>query len=874
MKVSPIIASFNAGEWSPLMAGRTDLKTYNAACRRMRNIIPAVQGPARRRPGTHFVAEVKNSANPTHLMPFIYNQDTAYVIECSDFFFRFFSNHGVVGAPFELAVPWGWANYIRQEDGSFRLRGAQLGDVQYIVGGSSKPQKLTRTGVATFTIADVNFEGGPFMDVDPDKTVTMYSNLNTGAAATFTASAATFQPDPLNLNMLVGTKIYLEQKDTDAIKMWEPGKLQAIANVRRSDGKNYTALNNVTTGTVKPTHSRGSKFDGDAGVQWRFDDPGYGWGVITAIASPTVCTVNILSRIPDGAVLVANASTRWALQLWGTAETGGPVFGGDYLWPSTIAFWKERLVLGFRNSIVGSVAGDYENFKTRDDGGLITTEMGFRFDLATEQANLIRWMVPSDEALLIGTGGDEHALTKATSSEPFGPDNAATRKQSGYGSRYVGAIPIGEGVLFVQKSGRKIRDMKIAESVDERWVAQDVTVLAEHVTKGKGVNPLTLSETSGILRIEYQKEPDQTLWGVRSDGALVGLTLNREQEVRGWHPHVLGGFSDVNNTLPAQVESLCVIPAPSGDRDEIWMIVKRVINGVTKRYVEYMEAHFEEGDDQEDAWYVDCGLKLDNTIAQTLQPGAGADVIDSSDVLFTAGGATFVPGDVGREIHYRFWYYDERQRRTWRTAKAQIQTYVNNTNVRCLILSPWPNLSLIPVSKWRMTVLSVSGLGHLEGQTLQVFADGAKHSDCIVSGGQIFLDGPRSKVIAGLKYTSIVQPMPLDAGSGNGSSHGKLKRVNRAILRFDNTLWAKYGRDEADQLDTIIPGGGFTNDPTPNADNEIHPNQAPDLFTGGLQVAWPDGYDGDALLTVVQDKPFPMTVTCIVPGVDTTDSGP
>jgi hypothetical protein len=77
----------------------------------------------------------------------------------------------------------------------------------------------------------------------------------------------------------------------------------------------------------------------------------------------------------------------------------------------------------------------------------------------------------------------------------------------------------------------------------------------------------------------YQQEPDSILWCVRADGVLLGLTYNREEDVYGWHRHITDGL----------FESVAVIPDPVNNRDQLWVVVKRTIGGVTKRYIEYLD---------------------------------------------------------------------------------------------------------------------------------------------------------------------------------------------------------------------------------------------------------------------------------------------
>lgn len=739
-KASPIITSFNSGEWSPLMAGRADIKYYPSACRKLRNFIPTPQGPARFRPGFRFVAEVKTSGQRTWLWRFEFNVEQAYVLEFGHNYIRFFSNHGVVesgpGVPLEVASPYSSAD-LTASDGTFNLRFVQSGDVVYICHPSYAPRKLTRTGASAFSIAIASLFCGPFQDVNPDETVTVYSSASTGAV-TLTASSAIFTAN------CVGTQFFLEQRKTNDIPQWEAGKAVLVNDLRRSDGKTYIALNGATTGGMKPVHSVGAVYDGDTGVQWQFQDPGYGWVTISAVGGGgTTATANVVSQLPYGCVGAGQATTRWAFSAWSASEG----------YPTVVTFFRERLTFLRGQDGWMSVAGDYENFSRKDSGGLITDDMAVVFTISSDRANRIEWACPSDIALLIGTAGDEHALTETTSSNPFGPTNKRALKQSEYGSKHVPEVRVGEGVLYVQKSGRKLRDCTLAESVNERWLSNDVTVLAEHITVG------------GIVTMAYQQEPDSVVWAGRTDGSLIGFTINRQQDVRGWHLHPLGGVSP-------KVESVIVIPSPAGDRDELWAIISRTIGGTTKRYVEWMEYHYEEGVSRSNAFYVDSGL--------------------------TYSGA--------------------------------------------------------PTS-------TITGLGHLNGQTVSILADGSTHPTRVVAAGSITLQRPASVVQVGLAYIGILAPMPIDAGSADGTSQGKTQRISKCGIRFYLTGGARYGRDENSQLDRIEMRGGSD-----------HMDAPPPLFTGDKVVSWPDGYEGYGNIAIIQDQPLPCNVVALMPSITTQDT--
>lgn len=833
-KAAPITSSFNQGEFSPLMRGRVDLKYYANACKRLRNFIPTRQGPARRRPGTRFVAEVKTSANKTWLARFEFNLSQAYVLEFGDQYIRFFANHGVVGAPFEVATPYLVAD-LTNADGTFALKFVQSGDVLYIVHSKYKPRKLTRTGSAAFTLAALDTEGGPFDDIDPDQTTTVYASAQTGAGITLTASTAIFTAAH------IGTLFYLEQKNVDTISQWTAGEVVAAGQRRRSDGKNYVTAAGGTCGTTKPVHTRGSKQDGAPGCLWAVEDPGYGWAKITAIGGGgTTATADVVSPLPFLAVLVGNASTRWAFQSWN--DTNG--------WPDNITFFRERLCYARTRKVWQSVVGDFDNFRAKDDGGIVTDSQAITSDITSDKANPITWLAPSDNALLLGTQGDETTLQELTNSTPYGPGNTKARKQSEYGSKSIAPVRVGDGIVWAQASGRKVR-YSTYDYTKDGYKSPDVTVLAEHITKG------------GIISMAYQQEPDSTLWAVRADGPLLGLTIDADQDIKGWSSHRIGGYADSDKTQFAVVECVTQIPSPALDRNEVWMIVRRYINGATKRYVEWMEYHHEEGDDPEASFYVDSGLTLDNKKNAILTPGAGATVKGTVGVNFNAPGI-FAAGDVGKFIHYRYSLTSVDGSIVWHKAIAAITAYVDANNVTCTINVAWPNLTPIAANGWRITVTTITGLNHLIGQDVQIWGDGSAYPDNVVSNtGTVTIANPASRVHVGLRGDAILIPMPIEAGAADGTAQGKTARVSRCTIRFHETCAARYGRDEV---------GGYKLDRLELRSGATNMNEPPPLFSGDKTVAWPSGYEGPVQLAIIADQPGPCTIVALMPQVTVQDN--
>jgi hypothetical protein len=641
-KAAPYQAAFNGGELSEYIAGRPDVAKYAVGCRQMSGWIPLVEGPAITRPGTQFVAEVKNSAHRTWLVRFEFSQTDSYMLEFGDKYVRFYfsraqvqvsgvaawatstayvagdirSNGGVnyycttahtsgtfatdlaagkwyalTGTIFEIPTPYAVAD-LTNSDGTFALRYVQTGDVVYLAHGSYAVRKLSRLGATNWTLAEVDFQPPPFQDENTTAT-TVYSDVKTGAC-TLTASANLFT------SAHVGQYFFLREKSVRDINKWQPGGSYTAGNFVRYDGRNYKALNTATAGVSPPIHTEGSEYDG--GVQWEFQDPGYGWVKITGFSSATVVTGTVVSQLPDGAVTAGKATKRWAFQAWNSTDG----------YPTSVTFFRERLTFARDETIWLSVAGDFENFATEIDGQ-ITSDAGFERTLASDRVNSIRWMSPGD-VLLVGTHGDEWAITESTTSDPFGPANVKTKRQSTYGSSQVQPQRIGNETLFVQKAGRKVRAMGFRFEEDG-FESPNVAAFHRTITK------------TGIVDTAFQQEPWSILWCARTDGLLIGLTLDREQDVVAWHRHPFSGGA---------VETVECIPSPDGGQDDPWLIVKYTVSGATKRYIAHMATAAEIGDAQSSWKYADMLLTYSGAPATTI---SGLGHLEGKEIWVLVDGA-------------------------------------------------------------------------------------------------------------------------------------------------------------------------------------------------------------------------------------------
>ena len=147
------VPSFTAGELSPRMEGRTDFNKYFSAGTIINNFVVQPHGPVTRRPGSHFISEVKNSAHNTRLIPFSFSTTQTYILEFGNQYIRFYKDSGQIissGAAYEISSP-----YLHTE--VFDIKFAQSADTMYICHPNHPTRKLTRTGHTNWNLAAVSF---------------------------------------------------------------------------------------------------------------------------------------------------------------------------------------------------------------------------------------------------------------------------------------------------------------------------------------------------------------------------------------------------------------------------------------------------------------------------------------------------------------------------------------------------------------------------------------------------------------------------------------------------------------------------------------------------------------------------------------------
>lgn len=489
-------------------------------------------------------------------------------------------------------------------------------DTIYLTTPSHPVAKLQRLGATKWALTDVPFLDGPY--IPTNTTTTTMTPSGTSGAVTVTASAVTGINGGKGFSIAdVGRALRLKCGGvwlwgiitgytsttvvtwtiTDPIGGSIPKVATATANV--SAGRVFSV--SVTDGGggygVTPPSITFSGGGGSGAVAYATLSDGVVVGVTVSVTGTGYTSApSVLFAPPAG--VVASSTSFWRLGVWNATDG----------YPSTVKFHQDRLCFSGNAANPGRVdasnTSDYENFAPTNVDGTVVDSNAFSFTL-NDALNNIQWMASDKQGLLCGTGGGEWVIAPSGAQQAITPTNINTKPIGNYGSVNVKPVRIGNVTLFVQRTTRKLREL-IYQFAYDTFTNVDISLVAEHLTKG------------GLKQTAVQFAPYQIVWIVRTDGTLVGMTYDRDQEVNGWHRHSLGGYSDAAQTQPPLVESVACIPAPNTQRDEVWLVVNRYINGATVRTVERMAKVWEDGDALADAVFLDSSATYSGVATTTV----------------------------------------------------------------------------------------------------------------------------------------------------------------------------------------------------------------------------------------------------------------
>ena len=807
--------NFTTGEVSHKIRGRVDINQYFNGAETIENFQVMPQGGLRNRPGTKHLSEVHDSSKRTRLVPFTFSDEQAYMLEFGDYVIRIYRNDALVevsGMPITIATPY-------TEDEIFELQWTQSADVLYLVHKNHYPKKLSRTAHTMWTLTNYANTDGPYFDLNKTETTLQIHTIvdsrtlswSTGTAAFVSGDVGDYVEwrdgdqwrlgqitSYVSANEVVVDEVdsYFTPPDDIQITFTTGPQLDAIPNTiitfgpgdvgkyaRDNSGNDswhqitsYISQTQVATTaalaaiatpptyptdiiipgtrtiTAKVTASDALFSSGDVGRQLRFDYDGTKvWGTITNVVDSTNVDVTLNSTPPvdpdqtNNQIYNHGYTKLWQLGAW--SETTG--------YPRTVVFHEQRLVFAGSkaqpHTIWSSVSGDFENMSPTEADSSVEDDNAINKTYADNHISIPAFL-SSGPVLLLGTDGGVYQMKAASINDPMTPANTIIAPQTNSGAQQtLPAQKVGVATLYVQKGGRKLRELTYNFEID-RHVAANITVFADH-----------LFQADQAVDLCYQEEPYGVLWLLRNDGQLVGATYDREQKVIAYHRHIIGGTNAV-------IESIASLYDTATDEDALYMVVKRLINGAEVRYVE--------------------------KLTKSIYPSSATDNLNLAFL----------------DSHYKY------------TGTA---------------------------------TSTITGLSHLEGETVGVVADGAYIGDKTVSSGQITLTDTATNVYVGYTYTAQVVSLPIEGGSQIGASLSKKKKASQISIRVEDTTGLTYGVLGSTESLVDFRSAGAPMD-------EVPPMRSTDV-----KKTIQGGWEPDTRWVIKQTQPYPLNIVAVLTEVTT-----
>lgn len=282
----------------------------------------------------------------------------------------------------------------------------------------------------------------------------------------------------------------------------------------------------------------------------------------------------------EGADVIHNGvTTFWNKGAW---------YGGNY--PTTVAFHGGRLCFAGTEAepqtIWMSRSADFSNFATTTDDLQVTDASSINILLDSDTVNQVMWM-SSRQILLVGTAGGEWQISGPTPREALTPSNAQAKMQTAYGSEFVKALTLGRAALFLQKGGKKLRQMAYNYQIDQHE-SLDLTVFSDHI----------LEDGGGAVGMTFQPLPDPRVLLHLADGSVAVMTYEPDQRVYAWSKYELGGSPATDSYPNDAVVVESVVAVRRADKYDLYFAVKRTTLGTVTRSVEYI--------DPDSTTYLDC----------------------------------------------------------------------------------------------------------------------------------------------------------------------------------------------------------------------------------------------------------------------------
>ena len=922
-RTTAALNSFVSGEFSAKMDGRTDFEKYSSGCKTLQNMLVHPQGAAARRVGTQFIAEVKTSSLKTRLIPFEFSTTQTYVLEFGNTYIRMFkdkgqitesdvtvsgitqanpavvtaSSHGfsngdfvilssvvgmteVNGKTFKVADKTTNTFELQDVDGTdinsssftayssggdanriyqitspyltaelFELKFAQSADVMYITHPNHEVMKLSRTGHTAWTLTEVEFTDGPYLSENTTTTTLTPGQSATGTGINITASAIT------GINGGSG----FQTTDVGRIISFNSGKAKITARTNTT-----VVVATITTAFANT----------DATAAFKL-------GAFSDTTGHPSCVSFFEQRLvfagtsDEPQTLYFSKSGDYENMTTGTNADDAMVY--------TIAsnqVNKIRYLKAVRTLLIGTTGGEFTVSADGTDAAVTPTNIQIRRQSSFGAANVDAQ--PAGNAILFLQRAKRKIRELAYNYDTDGyiaPDLCIlneTVTDSGVNEMAYQQAP--DSILWAVRDDGVLSGLTYQRTdnvvawhrhliggkadTTKNIIQQEISFTANTTVVNGTNNTITLSShglstndpvyyyaaanpitgiTSGRLYYVIASDSNTIKLASSTANSAAGTAISLTGPSTASTQYIYQGVNIASNVIYSAAHGF-----KTGDKI-FYDNIGTAIGGLSEN-VEYNVSRV---DDDQFKLYSDS--KLINVVSLTSAHSSEQtdNILQNTKVESVAT----ISGDLNED---ELWIISQR----W--VNGAVRRYVECFSNFDFDETAPEDFKFVDshLSYSGVAVSSLSGLDHLEGETVSILADGATHAKKTVSSGSISLDRASRKVTVGLPYNSVLQTMRIEAGAGQleGTAQGKIKRISKIVLRLFETVGAKVG-PSLDNLETVPfrTTSGAMDLPVST------------FIAGDKEVEFSDDYNTDGFIFVKQDQALPLTVLALYPTIVTND---
>lgn len=555
--------NFLSGEVSPKLEGNYGIKEYKNGVRRLENFIPYTNGGCRYRPGFQYTLPFTTTdyaGHPVICIPFVFSKEEPYLIAIvmADL---------VVGSAEKRVRVFSetsgtWNSHTVTHLGGFLKAAFDIEDPR------SLPIVLEGLDPRGFQICQ---SGDIVMVTHSSKTVTPFFIKRYSDTPTFIVNNSEWLSE--SITTFSGT--YDITYPTKGYLTCPFGPLIADTTITpstvHSDKYTLTASSAIFTSDIIGQY-----------IRLNYSDK-TGIFLVTDLTDTTHVEARV---IVDPAKTSPTVS--YQTEMWGVAQG----------FPATCTMFNSRLLMGggieSPDEICCSVRDNFEIFlqdrliQDPSSAGVYyfgTKVAGdaFSFHPASTESNSITWM-KGQKGLLIGTMGEEYTANIAGGEfSAITADLPSIVAQTNHGGTYVMATKAGYKVFFVSRDGKSLKELGYSDE-NGSYVSVDLSIVNDEIVYH---NRRGGTFKSSVFSQIVWQDSLNILWGLTSNGALVGLSYNRSTELLAWSKYTLGGDGAPAGS-DGRIESICILPNEAGDKDNLFITVKRIVASAAIYNIEKM----------------------------------------------------------------------------------------------------------------------------------------------------------------------------------------------------------------------------------------------------------------------------------------------